>query len=327
MGPLLSVIIPVYRVEDYLHECVDSVLSQTYTNLEVILADDGSPDNCPELCNAYAKQDERIKVIHQTNQGLSAARNAGLELASGQFVAFIDSDDYVSPDYFEAAISVFQLTPGLDLVELPLMSRFNTKDAQRFAPERTEIIQGQDRVFASWFHRQGYQRAYSQLKVYRRELFHDVRFPVGKTFEDLHIILDLLKQSRSIAYLAHSTANYYYRWREESITVQARWKDLDSQVKALERIGTTAERSDHITSKDWSYFTIAASNILIDCIRAAKGEGVAIADNTYAALKAIIERHKPKPLAICALKLPLKAKVKAAMLASLSVKHYLKLFC
>jgi len=84
MKPLLSVIIPVYRVEHYLHECVDSVLSQTYTNLEVVLVDDGSPDNCPALCDEYAGQDNRIRVIHQSNQGLSAARNAGLDIATGQ---------------------------------------------------------------------------------------------------------------------------------------------------------------------------------------------------------------------------------------------------
>lgn len=326
MKPLLSVIIPVYRVEHYLHECVDSVLSQTYTNLEVILIDDGSPDTCPALCDEYAAQDSRIRVIHQTNQGLSAARNAGLDIAVGQFIAFVDSDDLVSPDYFAAALSLFDSCPNLDLVELPLMSRFNTADAARHAPAVTEIIQGHDRVFTAWFRHQGYLRAYSQLKVYRRHLFDDVRFPIGATFEDLHIITDVLNHCQAIAFLTHPTANYFYRWRNESITVQARWQDLDSQVIALEHIGTTAEQHSDISNHDWSLFTISASNVLIDCLRAARQERLSLDSNSYHSLKAIIQHHKPNLLDICNLTLSFKANAKASMLALLNVNHYLRLF-
>ncbi len=94
--PLISVIIPIYEVEDYIHECIDSVINQTYKNLEIILVDDFSPDNCPQICDEYAKEDSRIKVIHKTyNSGLSVARNTGLEICSGEYVYFLDSDDYV----------------------------------------------------------------------------------------------------------------------------------------------------------------------------------------------------------------------------------------
>ena len=326
MKPLLSVIIPVYRVEHYLHECVDSVLSQTYTNLEVVLVDDGSPDNCPALCDEYAGQDNRIRVIHQSNQGLSAARNAGLDIATGQFIAFVDSDDLVSPDYFEAALSLFDSCPDLDLVELPLMARFNTADAVRYAPATTDIVQGRDQVFTAWFHHQGYLRAYSQLKVYRRHLFKEVRFPVGVTFEDLHIITDVLNHCQAIAFLAHPTANYLYRWRNESITVQAKWKDLDSQISALERIGTTAEPHSDISHHDWCLFTISASNVLIDCLRASRHERLSLDSNRYQSLIAIIEHHKPQLLDICTLTLSAKAKTKAALLAILNVNRYLRLF-
>jgi glycosyltransferase involved in cell wall biosynthesis len=326
MKPLLSVIIPVYRVEHYLHECVDSVLSQTYTNLEVILVDDGSPDNCPALCDEYAGQDNRIRVIHQSNQGLSAARNAGLDIATGQFIAFVDSDDLVSPDYFEAALSLFDSCPDLDLVELPLMARFNTADAVRHAPTTTDLVQGRDQVFTAWFHHQGYLRAYSQLKVYRRHLFKEVRFPVGVTFEDLHIITDVLNHCQAIAFLAHPTANYLYRWRNESITVQAKWKDLDSQVSALERIGTAAEQHSDISHHDWCLFTISASNVLIDCLRASRHERLSLDSNRYQGLKVIIEHHKPKLLDICTLTLSAKAKAKATLLAILNVNRYLRLF-
>ena len=108
--PLISVIVPVYRVEEYLERCVKSILSQTYKNLEVILVDDGSPDQCPAICDAWAEKDARVKVIHQENKGLSGARNAGIDAASGEYLAFVDSDDYVSPHFIEELYQLLQDT-------------------------------------------------------------------------------------------------------------------------------------------------------------------------------------------------------------------------
>ncbi len=101
MSDLISVIIPVYKVEKYLCRCVDSVLDQTYRNMEMILVDDGSPDGCPAICDEYARQDDRVRVIHQENAGLSGARNAGIDAARGQWLAFVDSDDYLAADFLE----------------------------------------------------------------------------------------------------------------------------------------------------------------------------------------------------------------------------------
>ena len=98
---LISVIVPVYKVEEYLYECIDSIRRQTYKDLEIILVDDGSPDNCGMICDEYAKNDERIRVIHQNNAGLSSARNKGIENASGDYLCFVDSDDFISDDYCE----------------------------------------------------------------------------------------------------------------------------------------------------------------------------------------------------------------------------------
>lgn len=111
---LLSVIVPVYKVERYLSECLDSILSSTYTELEIILVDDESPDNCPSICDEYARKDLRIKVIHQKNQGVTAARNAGLAVATGDYVAFVDSDDAISPIMYETMISAMERT-GADM--------------------------------------------------------------------------------------------------------------------------------------------------------------------------------------------------------------------
>ena len=106
--PLISIIVPVYNVEPYINKCVDSILSQTYKNLEVILVDDGSPDNCPKICDNYASIDNRIKVIHQKNAGLSVARNNALDICTGEYVAFVDSDDWIENNLIEIAIGKMQ---------------------------------------------------------------------------------------------------------------------------------------------------------------------------------------------------------------------------
>lgn len=113
--PLVSIIVPVYKVEPYLRRCVDSVLAQTYPNTEVILVDDGSPDGCPAICDEYAAADSRVSVIHQANGGLSAARNAALDVARGEWVYFVDSDDWVEPDIIEACIEKV-VEHGVDMV-------------------------------------------------------------------------------------------------------------------------------------------------------------------------------------------------------------------
>ena len=110
MKPLISVIVPVYRVEEFLPRCVDSLRAQTYENLEIILVDDGSPDHCPEICEKYAARDVRIRVIHQENRGLSGARNAGIDAAAGEYLAFVDSDDYVTEDFIESLYTLAEDT-------------------------------------------------------------------------------------------------------------------------------------------------------------------------------------------------------------------------
>ena len=99
--PLISVIVPIYKVEKYLNKCVKSIINQTYKNLEIILVDDGSPDNCGKICDKLAERDDRIRIIHKKNGGLSSARNAGIEIANGEYIGFVDSDDYIDNDMFE----------------------------------------------------------------------------------------------------------------------------------------------------------------------------------------------------------------------------------
>ena len=104
---VISVIVPVYNVEKYLDKCVDSIVNQTYKNLEIILVDDGSPDNCPKMCDAWVEKDSRIKVIHKENGGVSSARNAGLKASCGEYIGFVDSDDFIQPDMFEQLLGAY----------------------------------------------------------------------------------------------------------------------------------------------------------------------------------------------------------------------------
>ena len=114
--PLISVIVPIYGVEKYLEQCLDSILNQTYRQLEIILIDDGSTDRCGEICDRYASRDSRIKVIHQTNQGLSAARNVGMDMATGEYISFIDSDDYIDLHFYEKMVQGFLDYPNAPII-------------------------------------------------------------------------------------------------------------------------------------------------------------------------------------------------------------------
>lgn len=146
MNPLISIIIPVYKVEDYLEECVNSVLNQTYRNLEVILVDDGSPDNCPALCDNYARQDKRIKVIHKPNGGLSDARNEGLKNASGEYVLFLDSDDfYIDNEAISQLVKEVHKNPATDIVfyRRTTISGDNRLPSVSVIPDK---IMGQDKI-------------------------------------------------------------------------------------------------------------------------------------------------------------------------------------
>ena len=208
--PLISVIVPVYRVEEYLERCVKSILSQTYKNLEVILVDDGSPDQCPAICDACAEKDARVKVIHQENKGLSGARNAGLDAASGEYLAFVDSDDYVSPHFIEELYQLLQDTgcaigqcrfsyvKGDGLVEEGdsafCIYRGESLMEQLYGPEEKATC-----FVVAW------------NKLYRAELFKEtgIRYPEGRIHEDEATTYRLFHEAKKLAFLDRALYGYY----------------------------------------------------------------------------------------------------------------------
>ena len=217
--PLISVIVPVYNVAEYLPECVDSIINQTYKNLEIILVDDGSTDACPDICDEYAKRDSRIRVIHKKNGGLSDARNVGLDICTGEWIGFVDSDDYIAHDMYEKLYcSVVEAKADVSVCQSikdknGKLLYSNYKRGNEILSSKEDMI---NRMFCG-----GVQTIAVWLKLYRKNVFLDLRFPVGKTNEDAFIILSIIDNTAKMVIIPD--ALYYYRLRIGSITNVRYW--------------------------------------------------------------------------------------------------------
>ena len=211
MEPLISVIVPIYQVEAYLCQCVDSILAQTHKNLEIILVDDGSKDRCPEICDKYVQKDDRIKVIHKMNGGLSDARNAGLEIATGDYIGFVDSDDWLMPDMFEYLLQGI-LGYGVDISYCNYINMHGTW--MDHSNEQTDKVYTRETALNELFFDR--LKNFAWNKLYKAELWQDVRFPFGRNFEDILTIYKVFEKAKRIAILKE--AKYYYRIRNDGIT-------------------------------------------------------------------------------------------------------------
>lgn len=220
----LSVIIPVYKVEATLDRCVESVVAQDCPDMEVILVDDGSPDACPQLCDQWARKDERIKVVHKANGGLSDARNAGIAIATGEFVTFVDSDDFLARDTYNIVLA--EWTDDVDIIEFPI-HRF-------YGSPRQSLLTFEPHVYSDkhdyWLRGKAYTHAYAWNKIFRRKLFDCVRFPKGVVFEDAHTLPLLLDKARGIR--TTDKGLYYYCDNADGITATASGADLESLLRA-----------------------------------------------------------------------------------------------
>jgi len=208
---LLTVIIPVYKTEKTLNRCVESVLKQDVSEgMEVILVDDGSPDDCPKLCDAWAEQDKRIRIVHQENRGLGAARNAGLDIAKGKYVTFVDSDDYLAEDTYPKLLQRLQEQPDVDILEYEIeMVGGNLSNC---------IFSNRKWLFARqyWLQTRAWWHSYACNKIFRRELFEKVRFADNRFCEDMLILVQLLERLPVVA-TAHLGA-YKYVWNDAGLT-------------------------------------------------------------------------------------------------------------
>lgn len=212
----VSIIVPVYKVEKYLKKCVDSIINQTLKNIEIILVDDGSPDSCGLICDDYAKSDSRIKVIHKPNGGLSDARNAGLEVAQGEYISFVDSDDYIDPRMIELLYGCCEKN-GTDIAGCDLAYVYENSNRVDYNSNDQERVMSSDEFFSLMLDVNKYLRTGVWNKIYKRALFDTVRFPKGKLFEDVGTMYKLIFQTERITY-ASKVGYFYLKQREGAIT-------------------------------------------------------------------------------------------------------------
>lgn len=214
-SPLISVIVPVYQMEAYLEECVDSILAQTYRHFELWLIDDGSCDRSGKICDAYAQMDERVRIIHQPNRGLSAARNAGLEHAAGEYIAHIDADDTVEEGYLETLLSLCQRHQVRLSACNHLIVRENGRTSARFSETEGErVIARREACSGLLYH--DIPDASAWGKLFHRSLFVKARYPEGRFYEDTALIGRLVLAVDEIAYTSRPL--YRYRIRQDSIS-------------------------------------------------------------------------------------------------------------
>ena len=282
----LSIIIPVYRTQDTLSRCLESILCQSFTDYEMILIDDGSPDECPRLCDEYAARNKNILVIHKENGGLSDARNRGIKRAQGDYITFVDSDDTIVDNTLEKLMRELQEHPHVDILEYPVLERYGNKDRQtelNFTPrEYTHPLE-------YWLEEKGYHHTYAWNKIYKRHLFDHIEFPKGRTFEDVWttpLLIGLVhktednvicqqEKSRDYEYPIIRMTNvgkYIYHWNNQGITAKAKYQDLlnlylgqvQSMLQLFERM---KGREEEILAKyqhSLEEFMTSILNVLLD---------------------------------------------------------------
>ena len=208
---LISVIIPVYKVEQYLKRCVDSVLNQTYKNIEIILVDDGSPDNCPQLCDKFASENSLIKVVHKKNGGASSARNAGLDVCNGDYISFIDSDDFIDENFLSRLYSLIRKYEA-DVA----MVKYREVSSNEKLPK---IIECKELFFSG----HEIEKAFLDLKIdsvcvglYSKKAIKDIRFIVGKTSEDISFNFEIFRTITTFVFSPEK--RYYYFYNAEYVS-------------------------------------------------------------------------------------------------------------
>lgn len=254
---MISVIVPIYKVEAYLYRCVDSLLAQTYQNFELILVDDGSPDGCGRICDEYALRDQRVRVIHKCNGGLSDARNAGLECAQGAYIAFVDSDDWVSPLYLEGLLRGLSAA-NADICDCRII-RTHTEEV--FAPLMSAVPEVYDTEAAlgglicdDLFHQHVWN------KLYRTEVIGNIRFPKGKLHEDEFWTYQVFGNAARVAKIPDVLYCYYQH--PDSIM------GATFNLRRLDALEAKAQRQIYIQSSYPGLAAAAEINLFRTCIYA-----------------------------------------------------------
>ena len=212
----ISIVVPVYKVEKYIERCINSILNQTFTNFELILVNDGSPDRCGAICNDYSKRDKRIKVIHKKNEGLSAARNAGIKVATGEYIAFVDSDDFINKNMYKVLYeNAIKYDADISMCQFKYIYPNDVIDESLEFYSGEVLIYNNIQALEMLYKEKRLQFIVAWNKLYKKKLFCDISYDYGRTHEDEFIIHKLLYKSNRITFSLEEM--YYYLQREGSI--------------------------------------------------------------------------------------------------------------
>lgn len=232
--PLISIIVPVYNVEKYLDRCIKSILQQTFKDFELILVDDGSTDGSEAICNQYRDIDNRIKVIHKENGGLSSARNAGLDIARGMYIGFVDSDDYINNKMYEILLDELIKNDS----DLSICKLVRVRDDYKVDNKKVKIVEknyNNLEALEELYRSNSVDFIVAWNKLYKSEILRDIRYPIGKKYEDEFVIHKILNKCKRVTYINQEM--YYYYQRENSI-INSKFsiKDIDKLYFNLDRM-------------------------------------------------------------------------------------------
>lgn len=318
-GPLISVIVPVYKVEPYLDKCISSTVNQTYRNLEIILVDDGSPDNCPAMCDAWAEKDSRIRVIHKTNGGLSDARNAAMAVATGELMAFVDSDDWIVPDMYEYLYQ--RLTEdNSDIAACGVQMVWEDKKLCRMLTRAGNCVLNQEEAMRAIIE-ESWLKQPVWYKLYKTALVRDILFPVEKYHEDVFWSYQAVGRAKKVSVSDH--IGYYYLQRGGSIMGEGySLKRLDAIEGKVQRCAYMQERFPALSAlsiKDLWFTCIYQGQLALRTLDKAEAEKI------LAYFENIMEMH-PFKMKECSAKEKLWINMaKSNLMAACRVRNALKI--
>lgn len=285
MEPLISVIIPVYNVEKYLNKCITSVVEQTYKNLEIIIVDDGSTDQSPEICDEWKKRDSRIQVVHSSNGGAGKARNTALDMATGDYVTFVDSDDYIAPQMYQVLLEQFY--DGIGIVECNYSMVYD--DSEEFKEER-KIYKIHTYSAMEAMYENINDHIFRQLiwnKMYRKDVIKGIYFPTGKKIDDEFWTYQAIGNASKLIYMDQKL--YAYRQQEQSVM------HLLDAKKRLEALKAKEERHKYICKFMPQLKTESLNNLWFTCIyqgqRVLKDKNKENLKSVYPQIKRFIKKY------------------------------------
>lgn len=254
--PLISVIVPVYKVEKYLDRCVESIVGQTYSNLEIILVDDGSPDHCPAMCDAWTEKDSRIKVVHKKNGGLSDARNAGTEVSNGDLIGFVDSDDWIAPDMYQCLYETMK-AENSDIAACGVEMVWEDETASRMLTKSGNCVLSKAEAMRALIE-ESWIKQPVWYKLYKADKIRHIPFPVGKYHEDVFWSYQVIGVAERVSVIDH--VGYHYWQRSGSIMGEA------YSLKRLDAIEAMEHRQDYLEKNFSNLATMARCSLWFSCM-------------------------------------------------------------